>query len=103
MKTTGKNRFVRVAAGLLAVVLLAVVLVSSFYIAGEADHDCAGEDCPICETIRQCEAVLQHVGLGILFVAFTVVPTVWSILTGSLRAFDQAQETLVSMKVRLND
>ena len=103
MKTAMRSRIIHIAAGILTVVLLAVVLVSSFYIAEEADHDCEGEDCPICETIRQCEALLHQVGLGIILVASTVVPTVWSVLTGSLRACDLPQETLVSMKVRLND
>ena len=97
------KRIMRGVAGVLAVVLLAVVLFSSYYIAREAGHHCEGEECPICENIRQCEAVLQQLGLGIILVASLVMPTVWSLITRSLRAYMFAAETLVSRKVRLND
>lgn len=103
MKKAVKSRIIRGGAGILAAVLLAVVLVSSFYIAGEAGHDCEGENCPVCETIRQCEAVLRQAGLGVILAASTVVPAVWIVLSGSLCPHNPVQETLVSMKVRLND
>ena len=41
----------RVLALLLCVGLAAVLCVSTLHIALEADHDCCGEDCPICEMI----------------------------------------------------
>ena len=103
MKTTISGRIAKIAAGFLAVVLLAVVLISSWYIAEEAGHDCTGENCPVCETIRQCETVLRHVGLGVLLAVSVVIPTVLHSLSGSLRAYELPQRTPVSLKVRLND
>lgn len=31
-----------------------VVLISSFFVAAETNHDCTGEDCPICYEISVC-------------------------------------------------
>lgn len=48
----------------MAAMLVFVVLFFSFYIASEASHDCAGEDCPICQQISVCENVLRNISLG---------------------------------------
>ena len=103
MDTSMTKRIMRGIAGVLAVVLLAVVLFSSYYIAEESGHHCEGEECQICENIRQCEAVLQQLGLGIILMASLVIPTVWSMLAKNLRECTFTAETLVSKKVRLND
>ena len=48
----------RLLALLLCVGMFLVLFASSAYIAHEAKHDCAGEDCEICETIARMEALL---------------------------------------------
>ena len=49
---------------LLAAVLAVVMLFSAVYIAVEADHDCSGEDCAICQQIGVCENLLKSLGLA---------------------------------------
>ena len=34
-------------------VVIFVVLISSFFVAAETNHDCTGEDCPICYELVQ--------------------------------------------------
>ena len=52
----------RVLSGLCAAFVLATIAFSSVFLAAEADHDCQGYDCPICEEMQACIANLQLVG-----------------------------------------
>ena len=52
----------RIFSGLLSAFLLAVVSFSSAFVAGEADHDCSGYDCPICLELQNCVANFQLLG-----------------------------------------
>ena len=52
----------RVLSGLCAAFVLATIAFSSAFLAAEADHDCQGYDCPICEEMQACVANLQLVG-----------------------------------------
>ena len=52
----------RIFSGLLSAILLAVLLVSSAFVAGEADHDCSEYDCPICMELQNCVANFQLLG-----------------------------------------
>ena len=94
--------FKRLIAGIIIIMMLVVVLSSSCFIAGHVDHDCAGEDCPVCAFIRQCEKVLLGYGsftsvkavtlpymIILLFLFFTVSPWI--------------MDTPVSKKVRMNN
>lgn len=92
----------RIEAYIVAIITIAFMLFSVFFIAVELHHDCSGEDCPICSVIHQCENTFKQVFssgcvqtaiiMPILFAAVTLL------ITGSI-----TNETLVSMKVRLND
>ena len=52
----------RVLSGLCAAFVLTTIAFSSVFLAAEADHDCQGHDCPICEEMQACVANLQLVG-----------------------------------------
>jgi len=52
----------RVVAGLCAAFLLAVVVFSSAFVTAEADHDCTGQDCPICLEVQNCLGNFQLLG-----------------------------------------
>ena len=94
----------RVLALVFCVGMLFVLFASSAYIAHEAEHDCTGENCEICENIAQMEALLQSFALlGVaLLLLFTLLSfhrafRAWA----ALRAY--SVPTLVGWKVRLND
>lgn len=100
MRDSGISNTRRIAAGIVGVMMLVVVLLSASYIAAEADHDCTGDDCPICVCIQQCENILNQVG-GVATQVSIVAPVVFLLLFMLFSVYSISQETLVSKKVRL--
>ena len=49
---------------LLCVGLILALFVSSAFLIHEADHDCSGEDCPICRTIALTTALMRTLCLA---------------------------------------
>ncbi len=103
MRSADTSKFLRIAAGILALALLAVVLFSAFYLAAEAEHDCAGEDCPICACIRQCESILRGLGDGTALRSAAVAPVILVLIAAAFSAAAVLRNTPVSGKVRLNN
>ena len=66
-KTTASRRtgFRKIAASLTVMVLLFVMLFFISYVTLESDHDCCGEECPVCVQLRQCVANFHLTGSGI--------------------------------------
>ena len=93
----------RIAALLLAVTILFVMLYSALFIAAEADHDCVGENCPICYQINVCQNTLKNLSLAVSAAAFAAAFT-YTLCRGISVCTDYAQSyTLVSLKVKLSD
>lgn len=92
----------RIAAVIAAITVL-VVLFSSAYIVEHADHDCTGEDCPICEQLYACARNLNNL------TAAAMVVTVMLVLRFALQAVaGQAKyacvpRTPVYLKVKLSN
>ncbi|MCR5502783.1 MAG: hypothetical protein K6F53_07225 [Lachnospiraceae bacterium] len=93
----------RSVAGILGMLLLLVVVFSAFYIASETHHDCEGDDCPICACIQQCENTLGQIACGTALLTALLLPIVLALFPAFRFARVFPQETLVSIKVRLND
>lgn len=90
-------------AALVAAMLLFGVLFSSTFIAEEFHHDCIGDECPICQTIAQCEAFLNRISTGPALFVISVLTVAAVILSTLTYASPVSDETLVSCKVRLNN
>ena len=94
---------IRVVSGALCAFLLLLTFIACFYIASEADHDCDGENCPICACIENCVAVLQRVGTAVpVFTSYVLCAFVAVILSNQDNSYI-FRLTPVSRKVRLND
>ena len=93
----------RVLVLALAVLVLLTALVPAFYIAHEADHDCAGECCGICISIRHCTALLNTVSAALLVFCALLVAALSALLAASTIHAVFRQGTPVSRKVRLNN
>lgn len=92
----------RVMTALLGAAVLFVVLFSSLYIMLEADHDCCGEDCHICETLANCQATLHQIG-AVPVAGSAVITSVFFFIAVNLReARRSSNETPVSDKIQLN-
>lgn len=103
MCKAGISKSRRIIGGFLAVLTLSVLLFCALYIASEADHDCTGENCPICTCIQQCENTLQKIGNGIAAGILAALPARHILFLLFPLTFVLSQETPVSRKVRLNN
>lgn len=94
----------RIGAGLLCVILILALLVSSAFIVYETGHNCTGEDCPICQAMALTGQLLRLIGAVILLLAFLpgirCVKHAWD---DTLGFSVPASETLVSWKIRLDN
>ena len=93
----------RIISLVVAVAVIFVMLYSALYIAAEANHDCVGENCPICYQISVCENTLKNLSLAVCAVAFAAAFT-YTLCRSISACSDFATScTLVSLKVKLTD
>ena len=93
----------RIAVFLSSLLLLVTMLSAVLLIAAEAEHDCTGDDCPICACIRQCETCLSVLSGGCTG-AFSFIAFGTFVIFIAKAAKDTFKSTtLVTQKVRLND
>lgn len=92
----------KIVAAILGMSMLFVLLFSLFYILAEANHDCAGEDCPICACIQQCEHNIRQMGTGIITQVVFALFAVFFVRTVEVWETNIPAATLVTQKVRLN-
>ena len=94
----------RLLALLICACLLFVLFASSAYIAHEADHQCTGKHCEVCENIARMEALLQSfVLLGVVLHFLFSLPAFLRVLRAEESLCAYHAPTLVSWKVRLNN
>ena len=93
----------RIISLVVAVAVFFVMLYSVLYIAAEANHDCVGENCPICYHISVCENTLKNLSLAVCAVAFAAAFTYTLCRSISACADVTPSYTLVSLKVKLTD
>lgn len=88
---------------LLALAVFFVILFSVFYIAAETDHDCIGDNCPICYQISVCENTLKSLGCGVVTIVIAIALT-FSVATILCKPKTHLrQSTLITLKVKLSN
>ncbi len=98
---TGRKR---IGALLLFIGLVLVLSVSIAFIIHEADHDCTGADCPICQNIAINIHLLRSTGLAVLLLPFFRRLLAVHTANGQRNQYVCfCPETLVRWKIRLND
>ena len=94
----------RIAALLLCVGLIAALSVSVWFLALEADHDCGGEDCPVCRIMAVNIRLLRTLALAAaVAAAFGLLRAAGSTRRPRDRYALFVPGTLVSWKIRLDD
>ena len=94
----------RVLSGLCAAFVLATLAFSSVFVTVEADHDCHGQDCPVCQEMQACVANFQLLGSALGGEA--VVPTPDASIGFNARvvcAYHAPALTLQSLDVRFDE
>ena len=95
------SRKARIAALLICVVFCCAIAFSAFFIIAEADHDCAGEHCPICAEIAACVVLLETAAVAVIFSASRQFHHMVAACICGIRFADSTSTTLVSLKILL--
>lgn len=92
----------RYAAFIFSIVFIFATVFSVFYIAEEINHDCTGNDCPICECVHQAQQTLKNIGTG--FAEAVIIVAAVVVLISLLLSFgdDLRNSSLISQKVRMD-
>ena len=94
----------RIGALSLCVGMALVLAVSAAFIIHEADHDCTGENCPVCRMIAVNINLLRTLGLSVIaFLSLFFLMSRPSVHGWRDRYTCFFSGTPVSWKVRLND
>lgn len=96
-----QDAFSRGVSVLLGVILCVSILCSALFLSLETHHDCAGEDCPICAVVMQCERLLQSGGIVCFAIAASFLAFSREDRFLPKDSFYSAK-TLFSERVRLN-
>ncbi len=97
------NHTAKFTAVILSVLMLSVMMFSAFYVTAEANHDCCGEDCPICVHIEQCESMLRGAGEGTFLLGLAVFLAVLSSEVFAPTGSDSSLFNPITSKVRMNN
>ena len=97
------SRIIKTLAAVTATALLLVIVLAGIFIVMEADHDCEGEDCPVCQCLENCQTTIRQLGsvtvaASISLFSFFILITAYFHITEVF-----CNDTPVSAKVRLND
>ncbi len=103
MKNSTLSKMYRTFAGIMALLMFFVVLFSAIFIVLHSDHDCTGEDCPICACISQCENILNGSGDNPVFSSAGVLPAVLVTASILISYCVVISDTPISVKVRMNN
>ena len=87
--------------------MLLAFLFYAFLISHEVNHHHEDErfhdDCPICKTLEQCEAIIHQLSSALAISVTVVFASVLFVLSVVFVSRDAVEDTLVSKKIRLND
>lgn len=91
----------RIISAITAITVVFVLLFSILYIAAEANHDCTGEDCPICEQIAICQQQLEQLSGGIAVIVTALFAFSGLYVFSVKYVTVQKLCTLITLKVKL--
>ena len=93
----------RALAAAIAVLLVCFILFACFFVLAESDHDCSGEDCPICQVIAVVEEIIKKIASLISVAA--IIAAILTVAAGSCCATEQIvrMPTPVLRKDKLSD
>ena len=97
------NRRKKLLTGILCGIFAAALLVSGALIAAHAQHDCPGENCPVCTAISTWERLLRGMALAAALESVSLLIRCASGISASARLHGAPAHTLVTLKVKLSD
>ena len=92
----------RLSAVILTALVFAVVMTSLFVVAHGADHDCTGDNCPVCALISVCRNTLKTLADAAAVLAVLACVCAFSRAGCFCRAAAE-NKTPIQLKVKLLD
>ena len=93
----------KITAIFLILAVLLFLFVSTYFIAYEADHECTGDDCPVCALIQMSENILRQLGSGVPAAAAASSLFILILMMQICTSESIILPTPVSKKIRLNN
>ena len=97
------NRKKSLLTSILCGIFVAVLVVSVALIATLLQHDCPGENCPVCAAISTWEQLLRGMVLVAVLGSVLLLAQRSSGVSTAARVDGAAAHTLVTLKVKLSD
>lgn len=92
----------RTFAVVLAVLCVFTLLFSLSFLAVEQNHECTGEDCPVCQMMAEAHGLLRGMGGSRAFSAFGILLILLAFFIGARSQDSVIFDTLISLKVKLS-
>ncbi len=99
----GMTKRTRILSALLAAAVALVLLSSALYLIAEADHDCSGPDCAVCQQLSSCVQALKSLALAAGAVSAVLVLGRAASQAAPASVLPAQRRSLVSLKVKLTD
>ena len=103
MNSLSEKKLNRLLTGTMALMVLVVMLFSAYFVVTHADHDCCGEDCPVCACLQQCEKLIHGTDGSIHLSVAGVLPVILLMGSALISYCVFFSDTPVSTKVRMNN
>ncbi len=99
-----KDSKIKIASGIIAIMMLLYIVFSTFFISLEANHKCADEEnCPICVCMQICQNTLHQISDFTALAVFAFVPVIFLLGVSFVVSLNLIKETPVTNKIRLNN
>ena len=99
-----KDSKLKIAAGIIVMMMLLYIIFSTFFISLEANHHCEDEEnCPICVCMQICQNTLHQISDTALTCAAVFVPALLVLGVSFTASLYLIKETPVTNKIRLNN
>ena len=99
-----KDSKLKIAAGIIASMVLLYIVLSTFFISLEANHKCEDEEnCPICVCMQICQNTLHQISDIATVACIAFVPALLVLGVSFFVSENLIKETPVTNKIRLNN
>lgn len=93
----------RIISATMVAVIIVAVLCPIFFMIAESDHDCSGEDCPVCCFISSCSGPLKLFGFVLSAAISASLIRLYAMITAGTSRDYPHSDSLISLKVKLTD
>lgn len=97
------NKSKKIIAYIITFMIISFLLFSSLFIIKNVNHDCVGDDCPICHFIHDIEHVLKNLDSGKAVWSFSLFKILFYFNLITFISYSVLKRTLILEKVRLNN